>query len=208
MIDQGQVSDNEMISEFLRAEIDSPLRKKEIMERLSYHRRDRKLIDMPNIADANENAIRRDILNCTRGYPSCALFRGFPLDVSWRKFILESDDFTKMRYINDVSGGRHWINLSGGTRLVADGARNFCKREADPTTPHDELFEATHPIASIAKAFENGVQFPALIAAATTDESLIIIEGHKRATACIIAKVNKAKAIVALSPNLPAWDFY
>src|SRR5215467_1224647 len=115
MIDQGQVSDNEMISEFLRAEIDSPLREKGIMERLSYHRRDRTLIDMPNIADANENAIRRDILNYTRGYPRCLLFRGFPLDVSWRKFILESDDLTKMRYINDVGGGRHWINLSGGT---------------------------------------------------------------------------------------------
>jgi len=146
-------------------------------------------------------------LNYTRGYPRCLLFRGFPLDVSWRKFILESDDLTKMRYINDVGGGRHWINLSGGTRLVADGARNFCKREADPTTPRDELFEATHPIACIARALESGAKFPALIAAATTDGSLIIIEGHKRATACIIAKVNKAKAIVASSPNLLAWDF-
>ena len=115
MIERGSATEDEMIVEFLRAEVDSTQRVKDwIMQRLNLLGRDRALIDTPNLADSDDNAIRKNILDYTRGYASrIGLFQGFPSDAIWRRVILETSDLKTMRYINDASGGRHWINLSG-----------------------------------------------------------------------------------------------
>ncbi len=210
MIERGLATEDEVIAEFLRAEIDSTQQVGAwIVQCLNRHGRDRGLIDSPNLANADDNAIRKNILDCTRGYASrTALFQGFPLDASWRRVTLETSDLQAMRYINDDLADRHWMNLSEGTRLIADGARNFCKRLAVPTTAHDAFTEAIQPITFIAAALRSGKRLPDLIAAEASDRSLVIIEGRKRATAYVIERIHRFEAFVASSSCLPKWFFY
>ena len=48
-----------------------------------------------------------------------------------------------------------------------------------------------------------------LIAAQADDGSLILIEGHSRATAYVMEKFfDGVEALVASSPSMPAWSFY
>jgi hypothetical protein len=94
----------------------------------------------------------------------------------------------------------------GGTRLVADGAHNFCQRAADPTTNNDPLIQK---LTDLKKELLNGKIYPELIAAESKDGSLIIIEGHHRSTAYVIAqRFDNIEALVASSASMSMWNFY
>jgi hypothetical protein len=202
MIECGAASEDEMIAAFLRAEIDSSRYGNDFVKTgLTQRGLERSIIDTPNCADAPENAIRRDLMQY-RGYKTRqALFAGFPSDVRWRRVELEARDFAAMRYINDaLTETPHWTSLSGGTRLVSVGARNFRQRQTDPTN---------HQIAAIAQELRNGRRFPELIAAEAEDGSLILVEGHSRATAYAIEEpVHSVEALVGSSPSMAKWVFY
>jgi hypothetical protein len=121
--------------------------------------------------------------------------------VRWRRVELEPRDFEVMRYINDtVTQTPHWTNLSEGTRLVSVGAHNFRRRQIDP---------ATQQIAAIAQEVRNGRRFPELIAAEAEDGSLILIEGHSRATAYAMEHpMHPVETLVGSSQSMPKWLFY
>jgi hypothetical protein len=207
MIELSTVTEDEMIAAFLEAEIDSSseLPTSEIKRGLAHLGLTRSLIDNPNLTDAEENSARKSLLSY-RGYDQHKnLFHNFPLDAVWCRARLESCDFKTMRYIND----QPWLNLSGNTRLVDDGAHSFCQQIADPTTRNSPLIRDTQRIAFITVALLGGKKHPELIAAKAKDGSLIIIEGHARATAYVIAQhfVN-IEALVASSASMPEWYFY
>jgi hypothetical protein len=199
MIELGAATQNEMILAFLRAEIHSSRYRKFIMQHLRRLGFEERLIDLPNLADAAENNVRESLL-CYRGWPNTALFQGFPKDAAWRRVLLEARDFETMRYIDDADSGKHWVNLSDGTRLVTVGACNLCQRPTDFGAPQ---------IAAIAEELRTGQRFPELITVQANDSSLILLEGHSRATAYVIEQiVNGVEALVASSPSMPAWYFY
>ncbi|PJN54343.1 hypothetical protein PAEVO_10640 [Paenibacillus sp. GM2FR] len=62
----NQVQEDEVIAEFLLAEINSDRFKEGILNALRDH--DLNLLIKPNLNDQTENKIRRDILGQTRGY--------------------------------------------------------------------------------------------------------------------------------------------
>jgi hypothetical protein len=202
MIDRGPATENEMIAAFLRAEIDSSRYGNNfVIAGLRELGQERILIDEPNLADAQANALRRHLMRY-RGYQTRqALFAGFPSDVTWRRVELEPCDFTTMRYINDArTATPHWVNLSNGTRLVSMGARNFAQGPADA---------ATQQITGIVQSIREGQRFPELIAAQAEDASLILIEGHSRATAYALEPPPYAlEALVGSSPSIADWYFY
>jgi hypothetical protein len=196
MIERGQATEDDMVAAFLRAEINSSRYDDRILEPLLQQGLSRRLIDEPNLADGMENAVRRGLLDF-RGFQSRnALFSRFPTDARWRRVALESDDLGRLRYANYPT----WIELSGGTRLVNDGARNFRGRPDNPDTYH---------IYAIAQACRNGIRFPELITAEAHDSSLILIEGHSRATAYLMEGfTSDIEALVASSPTMHRWAFY
>ncbi len=202
MIERGPATEDEMIAAFLRAEIDSSRYGDNCVRAgLAALGLERRLIDVPNMTDSAENGVRRQLIGY-RGYEAReALFAGFPRDVTWRRVELETGDFETMRYINDtVTTTPHWANLSDGTRLVSAGARNLRQRPADPDTQQ---------IGAIAQALRNGVYFPPLIAAQHREGSLILIEGHSRATAYVMEHfAGVVEAFVGSSPSMPSWVFY
>jgi hypothetical protein len=128
MIECGAATENDMIVAFLRAEIDSSRYDDHITGHMTQMGFTRKLIDEPNLADANENRARKALLGY-RGYEVRRyLFSGFPLDATWRRVALEEADFRELRYANYPV----WRDLSDDTRLVSIGARNFRQRPDDP----------------------------------------------------------------------------
>jgi hypothetical protein len=124
VIEIGPATENEMIAAFLRAEIDSSRYGNNFVKTsLAQRRLQRNIIDSPNLADAVENDVRKELMRY-RGYDARShLFAGFPIDVRWRRVRLDASDFESMRYINDArTRTPHWTNLSDGTRLVSVGA--------------------------------------------------------------------------------------
>lgn len=195
MIERGPATENDMIAAFLRAEINSSRYDDQIWVPLARQGFGRRLIDDPDLADAAENAARKQLL-AFRGYDArIALFKDFPVDVTWRRVTLEATDLETLRYANYPT----WVDLSDGTRLVSVGARNFSQRPDDPATYH---------INAIAEALRNGVRFPELIVALDNDGSLILIEGHSRATAYLMEQfAGDVEALVASSAAMSQWAF-
>jgi hypothetical protein len=173
---------------FLQAEIDSPKwgRHYPATMRASGLERAR-LIGAPDLFDAQANRDRMGLLGDVRGFGRGAgLFRDFPLDVEWRQVMVEPPDFQQLKYI---SGDADWLDLSGGTRLVQEGARNF---EVD-----------TRIAASVRRtrrAIEQGRCTAALILVESGRGELVIVEGHTRATAYAVLSDRSFPAFVGTSP--------
>jgi hypothetical protein len=93
-------------------------------------------------------------------------------------------------------------NLSGGTRLACHGAANYSRGVADPN--------AWSHLDAILARLRGGERFAPLIAAQSIDDSsLVLIEGHSRATAYLIeAKNADVEAFIATSPSMAAWYYY
>jgi len=196
MIERGQATEDDMVAAFLRAEINSSRYDDYILGQLRQQGLSRRLIDQPNLADAAENAVRKQLLDFRGFQARNALFTRFPTDAQWRRVTLEPNDLIRLRYANYPT----WIELSGGTRLVSAGAQNFRGLPDDPATYH---------IYAIADAVRNGTRFPELITAEADDGSLILIEGHSRATAYLMEGFPAdCDALVASSPTMLRWAFY
>lgn len=197
MIERGRITEDEMVLEFLRAEKDSSRFHHMVQHGMAQLGLTVSLIDEANLLDANENQARKNLLDFFRGYERrVALFFGFPLDVAWRRVVLEEDDFRSLRYANHPT----WCRLSDDTRLVSRGAQNF------PLLPDDpELYQ----INGILKALRQGAHFAKLIAAEDNRGGLILIEGASRATAYLIdRKIQWVDALVASSSSMPGWHWY
>ena len=79
-----------MVLSFLRAEISSSRFDDFVVNRLTALGLDRRIVDGPNLLDANENRSRKKLLDSYRGYERrVLLFQGFPTDATWRRVALE-----------------------------------------------------------------------------------------------------------------------
>jgi hypothetical protein len=129
----GPASEDEMISAFLRAEIDSSRYGNTVNMLSAEHQRSRALIESSNFRDFAENAARKAILARYRGYPNQLLFAGFPADAIWRRVEFDPVDLATLRYAN-TGPGSVLDCLSGGSYRVTEGARRFTE---DPSVAAD-----------------------------------------------------------------------
>jgi len=156
MVERGPATEDDMVLDFLRAEIDSSRYSNCILAKLALLGIPRSLIDAPDLTNPLENGLRRCLMSY-RGYDSRqGLFTGFPIDVTWRRVDLDPGDFQTMKYINDtVTLTPNWTEFSSRKRLVSDGARNFPRYSSDQRFRH---------IADMAHAIRGGKCFPPLVA--------------------------------------------
>jgi hypothetical protein len=199
MIELTPATEAEMIAAFLRAEIGSCRYGKAILALLQQFGAPRRVIDEPNVNDQAENELRRAVLAAYRGYPGALLFTGFPADTTWRRVRLEPDDFQRMRYARVPES---LIPLSGPSRLVTDGARNFSAGvPAAAKMPQ---------IAAIVADIKQGATYDPLIAVQDRDGSLVLIEGHSRATAYVITGSTGTgiEALAGTAATFEGWYFF
>jgi hypothetical protein len=183
---------DEMVLEFLKAEIDSERFRSCYQAPLAQSGFDRgTLIDSPDLHSTSQNVARCTVLATVRG----GLFQGFPADVTWRCVALEKTDIPRLKYLNHLK----WTEFSGGTRLVSDGAKNIHSRS---------LPNNTNPqILAIADEVRNGTTYPKLIAVSAEGQDIVLVEGHMRATAYILAGWSAPiDCILGASPSMHKWD--
>jgi hypothetical protein len=199
VIEIGPATENEMVLAFLQAEIDSTRFGPMYAGILANSGIDRRmLIDRADLNSAQDNRIREELLKLVRGYGNDTfLFRGFPNDVRWRKVALEPQDWDAVKYANYPT----WVTLSGGTRIVADGARNIESVAAAE--------DANRNIKAVAADVRTGKRYPELIGVSSLTGEIILVEGHTRATAYALAQLpNSVECIVGSSPMMSMWAFY
>jgi hypothetical protein len=188
-----------MVLAFLQAEIDSARFGPTYAGILSNSGLKRDLIiNQPNLQSDKENRIRRELLTIVRGYGNRTfLFQGFPQNVTWRRVLITSEDVGKLKYAKYET----WLQLSNGSRLVIDGAKGVCAIQVGEN--------ANENIVAVANDLRAGKRYPALIAVESEGGLLIIVEGHTRATAYVLAQVHEPMEIlVGSSQQMKLWAFY
>jgi hypothetical protein len=195
MIELCAASEDDVVLAFLRAEIDSPTWGPAYRGAIRLRGLDRaSLIDAADLSDAQANRDRMNLLSDVRGFGrGIGLFAGFPVHVEWKLAVIETADFGRLKYI---SNDADWLNLSGGTRFVEDGARNLESNDRIAANVH----AAQHEI-------EQGRCTAPLILAEVDDGSLVIVEGHTRATAYVVLSDRSFTALIGASPLMRRWAF-
>lgn len=201
MIEQGAATEAEMIIAFLRAEVNSPryfaTHIAPCCEGMGLSPTE--LITNGDVRNEYENDLRRRILGLYRGYGrNAVLFQWFPTDVVWRRVLIEPQDHGRLLFA-DKTG---WVALSDGTRLVRRLAEKIALGQAPPD-PADR-------VTAIQQALCAGTIYPELIAVqANGDKSLVLVEGHSRATAYVGLKWSKnIEMILGFSPEMRSWFYY
>ena len=198
-----QASEDEMVLEFLKAEINtinSGQRniQNAINSELQRLGKDKKIITEGTIFDG-QNETRSEILGNSRGYKkNKMLFRNFPSIRQWDFVNLGGRDFEKLKYINLEK----WIKLSNGTRYVVEAAK---KIQINKNNEYNEFIKGTEFI-------RNGGKFrPPIILTDEKEEELIILEGHNRLTIymLVLDKEKKIEAFVGRCRNeeLTKWEW-
>ena len=168
------IAEDEMVAVFLRTEIASSRFRPTLLELLRRDDRDPRLVEHPDLADADENAYRRHLLGAHRGYRRNAdVFTAMPAGVRWYRALISPDEVARVRYLNDD----YWILLSGGSRLATDAATRIRQGiEAFGVGNGGFWF--------LADALAAGAVFPELILVGAEEHTpLVVLEGHARLTA-------------------------
>lgn len=163
-----------MIAAFLAAEAGSARYGPRIRELLAGLGQPPGIAEQPDTGDATANAVRQRVLAAYRGYPVGDVFTGMPADVTWHYAALTPAELGTVRYIDYP----YWTEFSGGTRLVADGARRLGPW---PDLPPGVIYR------QIAENLRDGKLPPPVILLGEPGlANLIVIEGHKRLTGLLL----------------------
>jgi hypothetical protein len=121
--------------------------------------------------------------------------------VHWERAILTRQDLEQVWYI----AYDYWIELSGGTRMAVDGAKNAVAGKVVFHVPISGLVY-------MANELRRGAQFPPLILVAKdADAYLVVMEGHVRLTAYLIAPKyipSEIEVLIGYSEHLTDWGCY
>ena len=192
----------DMVSLFLRSEFHSTRWNRVILEMLRKENLSTNLIDTPNTADEQENRLRSRILGSYRGYGrNREMFENFPTDMVWQWIEFDRQFLSTIKYI-DYS---YWNKLSNGSRSPSDAARNIRKGV--------EVYSVSNaPFLEAAEAVRQGEVFPEMILVSKDLSSeVVVVEGHQRLTAYILAgqkAPDSYRALVGLSPSIAEWGCY
>ncbi|MBD5139017.1 MAG: hypothetical protein HDT24_06895 [Ruminococcus sp.] len=166
-------SEDEMISEFLKAEYRSERfseQIKKVMERLLL---DDSIILFADLNNINENAARKRLLGEFRGYGlNRDLFENFPKEIQWSVCSFAGGDLNSIRYI-DYS---YWNELSQGTGSPLTAAQTILNGIEIYDQSNDGFVKA-------AEFIKGGGKFPRPILLTSDSEHFVIVEGHLRITA-------------------------
>ena len=166
-------SEDEMISEYLKAEYHSERFSeniKKVMRELSV---DESIILSADLNNNDENIARKKLLGEFRGYGlNRELFENFPNEIQWSLCNFVSDDLNNIRYIKYS----YWNELSLGTHsplIAAQTIRNGI-----------EIYDQSNAgFVKAAEFIKGGGKFLRPIFLTFDLENFVIVEGHLRITA-------------------------
>ena len=95
-----------------------------------------------------------------------------------------------------ISRDDRWSNLTGGTRLIEEAARNL-----------DTYPELAERVSIARKRIEQGLPMAELIIVENDAGDLILVEGHTRATAYAVLADRPFQSFVGTSLLMSQWAF-
>ena len=195
------LTEDDMIATFLRGEICSERFGDKIREAIAARKVEERIIHSPDTADPQQNYLRRLVLRKARGYGSgISWFMGLPKDIQWVRASVPIRELSQVRYI--IHG--YWLELSQGTLRARDAVPNIHAGHVLDGAM-GERFHRT------ARAIEQGIALPEMILLGTSSTDLIVLEGHLRLTAYMLAgdkAPRRVTAVVGLSPQMRQWKMY
>ena len=197
-----RISEDEMIAEFLKAEINSPRFGKKIIDSLKKDKKTKKILIKPDLKNPNENIYRNNLLGKVRGFgKNKLLFENFPKDMTWELATLNKNELKKIKYISYS----YWNELSNKTRLPLEAAKNIKKDVEIYGISNKGFFE-------ILSEIKKGKKFPSIILVTKNNRSrIVILEGHARITAYFLEPKyipSKIKVIIGYSNKINKWSLY
>lgn len=195
-----QIYEDEVIAEFLRAEINSSRFSKRIIDALKDHNLD--IIIKPDLSNAEENRLRKNLLGETRGFgENKDLFESFPSEVTWYSAIFSKEDLTKAMYI-DYS---YWNKLSNDTRLPISASQNILEGIEFYGAGNKGYIEMSSEI-------KQGKTYPRMIFVSCNENSrIVVLEGHVRLTAYFLDTQfipEEMEVIIGYSEDFNNWNLY
>jgi hypothetical protein len=198
-------SEAAMIALFLKSEWKSPERwRPQIKAALRQHNLPSRLIMLPDLTRADDNAARKRVFDAYRHYSQRQdLFEGFPSGdtIRWHDGTLSQEALHQVRYMNYS----YWNKLSDGTRLATKAAEQIQAGERAYNVANDGFYH-------LAALLREGTTFPPLIVVGTTaDAPLVLLEGHARLTAYMLEPRQipfPLRVMVGLSPQMPQWTYF
>jgi hypothetical protein len=192
-------SEAEMVALFLRTELSSDRWRDDLRALLKRAGLPEHVITAPDIGDDIENQARLRLLTEYRGYGTRTdYFEGFPDDVRWQWMAITPAELARVRYIDYD----YWVELSGGTRLAVDAAPRIRAGVAPFGVPSDWAVGMAQEVAG-------GARFPPLILVTTgPGGDLVVLEGHARLTAFMLARDRlppELEVLVGSSPAMTRW---
>jgi len=145
------------------------------------------------------DGVRLRLLTDHREYSTRAgLFDGFPDDVRWQWMAITPAELAGVRYVDYD----YWVELSGGSRLAADAAPRIRAGVAPFGVSSDWAL-------GMAREVARGARFPPLILVTTgPGGGLVVLEGHARLTAYMLARDRlppELEVLVGSSPAMTRW---
>ena len=150
----GPVEPEEVHAVWLAGELLSPRFGARVREELANVGAVEELVTAPDLGDAEQNRLRRELLDaCRLGY------YGAWFHLAWHRARLEPDGVLAIRYI----AWDWWLEVSGGSRMPLDGA-SWHRAHGE-----EDRFRPGGP--------------PLIAGRADPSSHLVVIEGHARLTA-------------------------
>jgi hypothetical protein len=196
------VSEDEMIAIYLQTELSSVRFRQKLKLHIQQEKIDTHIVQKPDWHNPAENVLRRTLLGVYRGYGlNTDYFPDFPSHVRWERVGLSREELELVRYID----WEYWLDLTDGTRMAIDGARNALAGKVVYDVSSDGLV-------SMADALRQGARFPPLILVAKdVGAPLVVMEGHARLTAYLIAPEcipTELEVIIGYSEQMTDWECY
>lgn len=204
MDDLGGATEDQVILAWLQAEIESPDFQAYVIgnppnpANLSVAL---KAARSPDLRDQTQNDLRRQIITEIYGFGrGTGSFEGLGPDLTWRRVRLAVTEVAEMLYARRDGA---WRLLSPATRKVAEGASNV---------GHVFTGDGTNMVVlSLASGIcHSAKQLPEIIALKRPDGTLVILEGHARATAIALEAhrfPNGVHAYVGEGASVAGWPY-
>jgi len=170
-------NEDEMVSEFLKMELDSDRYRNQIEKILAEMHMDKYIITNGNIVSEQENALRSEILKRFRGWRDKELFENFPTKIDWVWTEFSKEDISRIFYIEYS----YWNEISNYTSSPLEAAKEILSGKTVFDMPTTDFIE-------IAQKLNEGTKFaPMIFLTDKNDSRYIILEGHVRMTAYSLA---------------------
>ena len=186
MILKRRITEAEVIAEFLKNEF---YQKEYDRDREEFE----SIVLEPNLADENQNAIRRALLYRRRGH----MWRELPKDTQWHEVEIDQEDLRRIR----VFPRAHWRKISNGSFLLSEivkQIRECAIAKSDPAFSKIQLLRY--------RLRRDGVHSSVLLIGVDEDQPLTILEGNHRLAAAMLVSPQLVqtgfRVLCGLSPHM------